>query len=445
MKLKNLLLGALVWAISTLSTTTYAIENLTVAVQGSNAVLSWPASQWYDTFIVRYRPNLNATSSWQTLDNAYPADQNGNPTVFVHSNSVVYLPPGPSGSGGGGPPSPGPGGTNTVTMGNGAPSFYQVVKVGVHLYGITNGMVLSGAVPLPIEFGNNDTNQVLSAVYLQDQDESALPGAFFGWTIDDAATNRITGLWDTTSVTNGTYTIAVGATLSGSQVVDDSVTVTVSNLVWFPDPWTVAGTAIYMGAQSVFTNGIWHMDFFDDQHRYLGYLDGPVDGDGWCNVAGDPGPGFSVGITDTNGVQLPSTNYTVEVTVKASSAVNAAQTKVVKQHVVEPSWNDLNTQSVTAYKQLNDNDESLTYLAVKGMADLVWSIQTGFIRMPSTVQARLTGCGDRPNGSKCSSIWALRIIFSLATFSISATAGRTCLAFIPAWGKVAPARSCSNT
>src|SRR6478735_3558567 len=91
-------LGALVWAI-TLATTTFAFENIRVAVQGSNAVISWQAAQPDDTFFVQYRPNLSPGTPWICLDNAYPADQNGGLTVFVHSNSVAYLPPGPSGTG----------------------------------------------------------------------------------------------------------------------------------------------------------------------------------------------------------------------------------------------------------------------------------------------------------------------------------------------------------
>ena len=36
------------------------------------------------------------------------------------------------------------------------------------LYGITNGIVLSGTVTLPVEFGNTDTNGNLEQLFLSD-------------------------------------------------------------------------------------------------------------------------------------------------------------------------------------------------------------------------------------------------------------------------------------
>jgi hypothetical protein len=56
----------------------------------------------------------------------------------------------------GGPfPDSGGGGTNAAPE----TGFYQVVREGIHLLGITNGIVLSGRVALAYEFGNADTNR----------------------------------------------------------------------------------------------------------------------------------------------------------------------------------------------------------------------------------------------------------------------------------------------
>jgi hypothetical protein len=46
----------------------------------------------------------------------------------------------------------------------GAIGVYQVVRVGVHLVGVPEGMVLSGQVPLPVEFGHPAPNAILSNV-----------------------------------------------------------------------------------------------------------------------------------------------------------------------------------------------------------------------------------------------------------------------------------------
>lgn len=66
-----------------------AIHGLKVSVQGSNAVLSWPSSE-YQKFIVQYRPTLKTNDVWVTLTNNMPAAADTNFTMFVHSNSVQF-------------------------------------------------------------------------------------------------------------------------------------------------------------------------------------------------------------------------------------------------------------------------------------------------------------------------------------------------------------------
>jgi hypothetical protein len=241
------------------------------------------------------------------------------------------------------------------------PGFYQVVRVGAHVFGLTNGAVLSGIVPLPLEFGNNDTNGTLALLFLSDTDTG---GGILGSSFPEFPSGPaqcLTGTWDTMQVTNGTYTIQMGATLDDeTEYLDNPVTVTVSNLVWFADPWNVAGEAIYIGVQTPYTDGTgtWHADFYDDQGTWDGYIDGPIDQDGWFAYPGDTGP-FSVDNTDGYGNQNPSTSYSLVYSTDAAHPIwpfpaytNVPMTNVV---FVEPNWNFLPTGAAVVYQPVFDD------------------------------------------------------------------------------------------
>jgi hypothetical protein len=75
--------------IVTCSVPLFAIENLTLSLQCSNVVLSWPGTVG-DTYFVRCRPDLSTNSTWALLTNSYPAADGTNLTVFVHSNVVAH-------------------------------------------------------------------------------------------------------------------------------------------------------------------------------------------------------------------------------------------------------------------------------------------------------------------------------------------------------------------
>jgi hypothetical protein len=86
---------------------TFAIEGLQISVQSSNVVLSWLSTNT-ETYIIQYRPTLDATSPWTTLADYYPAATDTNVTFFIHSNIVQYplIQGGGTNSSGGSPPSP---------------------------------------------------------------------------------------------------------------------------------------------------------------------------------------------------------------------------------------------------------------------------------------------------------------------------------------------------
>ena len=230
------------------------------------------------------------------------------------------------------------------------PGFYQVVRVGIHLFGLTNGTVLSGQVPLRMEFGNPDTNGTLSEIFLYNETGDSDPVGVTFPNLPWEGTNNLTGIWDTTKATNGVYTLQVGADLDdGTEYLDQPVTVTVSNIISFPDPYNIGGDAIYVGAKTLYTNGTWHMDFYDDQNTYIGYLDGPIDGDGYCAWPGITGPGFSLDNTDGYGNRNPGSSYSIAITVRAASG-GASATSTNKVFIENPWW-QLNTTAVVAYMQ----------------------------------------------------------------------------------------------
>ncbi len=194
-----------------------------------------------------------------------------------------------------GPPSPGPGDgggdTNSVPPETG---FYQVVRVGPHFFGLTNGMVLSGVVYLPMEFGNTNTTASLDTLFLFAPDGGPVPNGFKFPDIPNGITYGMTSRWDTTVVPNGTYTFGVGAYLNdyvygqyGTSMTayeDNMVTVQVSNpITW--DGYGVGGDAFYVGAKTTYTNGTWRLKIYGPQNNLLATLPssttyGPIDGDG---------------------------------------------------------------------------------------------------------------------------------------------------------------------
>jgi hypothetical protein len=66
---------------------TFGIEGLTLSLQCSNVVLSWPSTPG-ENYIVQYRPTLDPSTPWETLTSSWAADPTTNITYFVHSNIV---------------------------------------------------------------------------------------------------------------------------------------------------------------------------------------------------------------------------------------------------------------------------------------------------------------------------------------------------------------------
>ncbi|HWD92489.1 MAG TPA: hypothetical protein VG938_09070 [Verrucomicrobiae bacterium] len=73
-----------------LTTHAFAIEGLTVSVQCTNVILSWPClDDGSEQFIIQYRPTLQATDSWQTLETSLPAVYGTNQMWYTNYGVVL--------------------------------------------------------------------------------------------------------------------------------------------------------------------------------------------------------------------------------------------------------------------------------------------------------------------------------------------------------------------
>lgn len=274
----------------------FAIEGIQVSVQSSNVVLSWPSAT-NETYIVQYLPALQSTNSWLTLTDGFPATLNTNLTVFVESNAVsppVWLTNTSSGgTNSGGIPLP-PGGTNSSGL-YGLPTtgFYRVVRDGVHIFGLTNGEVLSGTIQQPIEFAVDATDEIIGVSFYDTNQNPvigahAMPGPGGGWILN----------WNTTQSANGNYAIEAELDLAGTNdpVVSVPVTVTVSNLFSFPNYLTqLYGSQMWIYAQTV-PNALVELDMYDENTNYIGTFEPTSDGNGVIS--------FIWNLTDPNGQPL---------------------------------------------------------------------------------------------------------------------------------------------
>lgn len=254
---------------------TFATEGLQVSIQGTNAVLSWPSDYTSgETYIIQYRTTLSVTDSWSTLADTYPADSGTNITSFIDTNLVNF---GYGTIGGTNSGSIDPGSTNYGTMGTNVietgTSFYRVVRDGAHLFGITNGSLLSGKVNIPVELAN-DGGTVQSVCITEN-------GTPVGNAVQIAPNIApIAMTLDTTFMVNGDHTIVASARLddtNGSvwELDSPAITVTVSNEIsfenWMPYFGQIGDTLLFR-ATSAHTNTDWIVSVYDNTNGYVGYF-----------------------------------------------------------------------------------------------------------------------------------------------------------------------------
>jgi hypothetical protein len=313
----------------------FAIEGLKLSLQCSNVVLSWPSVDG-EIYIVQYRPTLDVATPWQTLTSSLPADVGTNLTFFVHSNIVQNpncggsVAEGSGDEGGDGPPAPGatlrasidsgaptfpqlpplPWDTNTWVTSlqstysaglNGAnfdegpdgPSggptgialpetgFYQVVRDGVHIVGLTNltGRTLSGTISLLFEVGNavgelQGVNMRIDGTRCAGADSLVAPPVY-PWNF----------LLDTAYLENGDHYVQIEANWLNPDTSDannfaiprssDQFSLTVSNEINYPDWEELVGEGVsaYF-AQTVYTGADWEIDISDNTGTRIKTLTG---------------------------------------------------------------------------------------------------------------------------------------------------------------------------
>ena len=358
----------------------FAIEGLQIKVKSSNVVLSWPSTNT-ETYLVQYRPTLTPDSSWITLTDYMAAATSSNITSFVHSNIVKYPPASTNTTHiSGGPPAPGamvmqsepvvtssngssvplalyPPGFNlgglaisdpvtkeSVVAANGDTvkplstssstfaaqanssssttvtqytGFYRVIRDGVHIFGLTNNSIVSGVLQLPIELSLTNADQV-TGIAFYDQNNSPVIGA-----TAQGSGNNWTLTWNTPMVFNGTNTIYAEVDFSTNDpVVGLPVSVTVSNLISYPNYFTqIYGNQMWIYAQTV-PNAPYQLDMYDDTTNYLGSFTGNADTNGTIS--------FLWGLYDYQGNLSTSTNFTGVYTVTLNPPTNQVAMEKVK-------------------------------------------------------------------------------------------------------------------
>ena len=190
--------------------------------------------------------------------------------------------------------------------------------------------ILSGVATISLNIGNNvdaDTPITLSA--------EGVP--------IDASVYQVDGVWfaqfDTTTIANGqillSFEIGPGDPIQDYLVVSSTL-VNVQNPICFPNWWPVAGESLYVPAQTIYPNGTWSMDVYDDQANLFTSLSGDIDSDGRCLDPATSQPGITVSLLDEDGNQLTSSSVMIGLAAEAPGGGGGSQqTKTVR---VERPW-----------------------------------------------------------------------------------------------------------
>lgn len=247
-------------------------------------------------------------------------------------------------------------GENTAITG-----FYRVVRNGIYFAGVTNGTIVSGRVMLPIEVGLA-SGQSLDSLYANSGTDPAQSVGVQGLEFVGLEFGRPQAVWDTAQVPNGVIQINLGAFANGGvDVPGSSVSVIVSNQIWFPDPYNWAGYYIEVQAQSVYSNGTYHVDIYDDTAYKIIEVDGLTDAEGYLTYGGVRG--FRVQNYDSETFeQYPSAYYQVVVTTSPAGAGFGATAVAINTNFVwiEKPWpastyQHFYTQFAIAYQPIYGN------------------------------------------------------------------------------------------
>lgn len=143
--------------------------------------------------------------------------------------------------------------------------FYRVVRNGIHMFGITNGMVVSGVMNIPIEYSMSSTDELTGFSFFAGS--NPLSG------VDFENEDMVRMLrWNTQTMTNGVYQISAAAGfVVDAAVTNQPVTVTVSNLVSFPNNFSaIFGDWMWVNVKVGVPVASLEIKIHDENDNYLG-------------------------------------------------------------------------------------------------------------------------------------------------------------------------------
>jgi hypothetical protein len=179
--------------------------------------------------------------------------------------------------------------------------FYRVVRNGIHLIGITNGMTLSGTVSIPVEVGAESGNLVSMSVR-----ECGSPVGNSAIVAPFDYPLHIT--LNTAAMSNGIHQISGFASWNsggdegsgdGMDAQGDTIGVNIQNEITFPnwiDYYGELYDALLITAESAHTDADWFIDIYGSESGYIGTFGGHTyDGHiyGWWDLVGPP-PNYTV-------------------------------------------------------------------------------------------------------------------------------------------------------
>lgn len=261
---------------------------------------------------------------------------------LVTSDSSGASPLDPSGSDGSGTSPDG-------IVGSPETGFYQVVRDGLHLFGLTNDTVLSGVVQIAVEAGYDQG--ILSSVVLNANGDP-IPGTQmfsqpFAPLIDDASNfpaspeGSMNFTVDTRRLANGDYYLQANGKWAwsptngyGIPFVDLSsptVLVHITNAISFPD-WIqeFRDDLMQFNITSAETNIDWKVDVYGQAGDYV---------ISFTNHSDDGSISFSWNLLDTNGIPRSDLSFTTVTTISdPDTETNPPLIRVVDNYPSQGMW-----------------------------------------------------------------------------------------------------------
>jgi hypothetical protein len=174
------------------------------------------------------------------------------------------------------------------------PGFYQVVRDGVHVLGLTDltgGLVLSNTVSIAFEAGNADPDNGTNLIGTLSSASLLVDGTKF--TGDGVLSGPPSYPWqfamDTAYLENGDHYVQVGVTWYDPQATDlndifptrysDPFWITVSNAIYYPQ-WVGEvgeGDVAAFFAKTPCTSTDWQIDIYDVRSNFVQMLTGHTD------------------------------------------------------------------------------------------------------------------------------------------------------------------------